>query len=308
MRKIRVGTRGSNLALWQANFVKAILEKQNPGVLFELVIIKTEGDLDQRSSLTQIGGQGIFTKELEKALLNNTIDIAVHSLKDLPSSMPEELMLGAVPERGPVEDVLVTEKGLSLDQLPEDARIATGSIRRKSQLLNLRPDLILTDLRGNIDTRIRKLREQDLDGIIMARAALIRLELDRIQYVAFSTRDMLPAVGQGAIGIQVRKEDREVTDIIQPVNHYETFQAVSAEREMLYTLDSGCQFPVGSYAHVSDGQLEIKGFVGSEDGGQILYEQVKMDARDPRSAGKLLAETLIAKGAQSILKEFLKAQ
>lgn len=304
MGTIRVGTRGSNLALWQATFVKETLEKHHPGIRFEQVIIKTEGDLDQKSSLSQIGGQGIFTKEIEKALLNNTIDIAVHSLKDLPSKMPEGLILGAVPERGYVEDVLITEDGKTLEQLPQNAKVATGSIRRKSQLLNMRPDLIISDLRGNIDTRLRKLRGSDIDAIIMAKAAILRLELDKVLYYEFNTDEMIPAVGQGAIGIQVRKEDKIVQDIVQALNHLDTFHAVTAERALLATLDSGCQFPVGAFACVSGTDLDIRGFVGSEDGKNILHEKMQSEVQDARNAGRILAEKLLDRGAKSLLDAF----
>ena len=304
MGTIRVGTRGSNLALWQATFVRETLEKNHPGIHFEQVIIKTEGDLDQKSSLSQIGGQGIFTKEIEKALLNNTIDIAVHSLKDLPSKMPEGLILGAVPERGYVQDVLITENGITLQQLPQHAKVATGSIRRKSQLLSLRPDLTISDLRGNIDTRLRKLKDSGIDAIIMAKAAILRLELDQVLYYEFKTDEMIPAVGQGAIGIQVRKEDKLVREIVQVLNHQDTYHAVTAERALLATLDSGCQFPVGANARVSGNDLEISGFVGSEDGTSILHEKIRSEVHKAENAGRILAEKLLDRGAKSLLDAF----
>ena len=304
MRTIRIGTRGSKLALWQAAYVRQSLEKSNPDIRFEQVIIKTEGDIDQKSSLTRIGGQGVFTKEIEKALVNNEVDMAVHSLKDLPSKMPEGLVLGAVPERGPVEDILITQNGLSLDQLPESTRIATGSIRRKSQLLNMRPDLLITDLRGNIDTRIRKLKEEGIDGIIMARAAVIRLNLKSIKYAVFSTEEMIPAVGQGAIGIQIRHDDTQVLDIVKTINQDQAYYAVLAERSLLSTLDSGCQFPVGAYAQVFNNTLRINGFVASEDGRNRLYDTVECQRDDAEHAGNLLARKLLEKGAKSLLDEF----
>jgi hydroxymethylbilane synthase len=304
MRTIRVGTRGSNLALWQATYVRKTLENLNPGVQFEQVIIKTEGDMDQSSSLTRIGGQGIFTKEIEKALIDDRIDIAVHSLKDLPSKMPEDLVLSAVPERGPVEDVLVTKQGLSLEELPEKASIATGSIRRKSQLLHMRPDLQISDLRGNIDTRLKKLHEHNLDGIIMAKAAILRLGLNDVKYVEFKSDKMIPAVGQGAVGIQTRKNDLDTNKIVMPINHHDTYHAVMAERELLFTLDSGCQFPVGSYARVLNGQLYIRGFVASENGRKIISDSVDSMVEIARNAGKELAEKLIKRGARTLLDAF----
>ena len=305
MRTIRVGTRGSNLALWQANFVQSTLEQLFPDTPFERVIIKTEGDRDQHSSLTQIGGQGVFTKEIEDALLSRQIDIAVHSLKDLPSNMSEGLFLGAVPKRGPVEDVLVTQNGQNIGDLPEKARVATGSIRRRSQLLKLRPDLIITDLRGNIDTRLRKLEEQDLDAIIMAKAAIVRLKLDHVRYTSFSTEEMIPGVGQGAVGIQVRSDDEEVKQIVSAMSDNDTLLAVTAERAFLQKLDSGCQFPVGGYAEINGGKLKLTGYVGNEDGSKVIIDTLSSDAAEASETGKKLAEILISKGAMELLKGFM---
>jgi len=302
MRIIRIGTRGSHLALWQANYVQRSLEKLHPAVKFQRIIIKTEGDQDQKSSLTQIGGQGVFTKAIEDALLNEEIDLAVHSLKDLPSKLTPGTILGAVPERGPVEDVLVTPTGASLDDLEKGARVATGSIRRRSQLLYMRPDLVLTDLRGNIDTRLRKLHEQDLDAIFMARAAIVRLELNNVKYHTFAPEQFVPAVGQGAVGLQVRAADDEVLALLQPFNHAPTFQAVVAEREVLSTLDTGCQFPVGAYATIRDNRISLTGFVGSEDGGTVLRAKKEDHVSKASDLGKLLAKDLIEQGALSLLK------
>jgi len=299
-----VGTRGSNLALWQANYVLETLKKHFPETCFKRIIIKTEGDQDQKSSLTRIGGQGVFTKEIENALLSNKIDIAVHSLKDLPSKMPDGLLLGAVPERGPVEDVLVTKDGLALDELPKGAKVATGSIRRRSQLLKMRPDLNISDLRGNIDTRLKKLESQNLDAIIMAKAAIIRLKLTEVKYQDFKPEDMIPGVGQGAVGIQVRVNDEMVISIVESMKHLSTFQAVTAERALLNTLDSGCQFPIGGYATISDGKLNIIGFVGNENGDYVLIDHVTTVPEDAESAGKSLALKLIDKGALKLLEPF----
>jgi hydroxymethylbilane synthase len=301
MRQIRIGTRGSQLALWQAAFVESKLKQHFPELALERVIIKTEGDQDQQSSLTKIGGQGVFTKTLEIALLENKVDIAVHSLKDLPSTMTEGLILGAVPERGPVEDVLVTPDGSKLDELPEGATVASGSIRRRSQLLHIRPDLRVTDLRGNIDTRLRKLKTEDMDAIFMARAALVRLQLDTVQYYTFDPGNLIPAVGQGAIGIQIRDADLQTKELVTPLNHLPTYQAVTAERAVLNTLDSGCQFPVGAYASIMDDNLTIHGFVGSEDGKTVLKEKMSGRADHAFDIGEELANTLIKQGALSIL-------
>lgn len=302
--KLRIGTRGSALALWQTEFVENSLKRHFPELQLERVIIKTEGDRDQKTSLTQMGGQGVFTKTIEQALLDGRIDVAVHSLKDLPSTMPEELTLAAVPERGPVEDVLITPQGKTLKQLPEGATVATGSIRRRCQLLQMRPDLNLVDLRGNIHTRLRKLREQNLDGIIMARAALLRLNIEDVHYHVFSPREMIPAVGQGAIGIQIRANDVRTAQWVSSINHRPTQQAVTAERTVLRVLDTGCQFPMGAFGKADNGSLELVAFVGSMDGQQVLKAQESGPADSAEGIGRRLAEKLLAAGAESILREF----
>jgi hydroxymethylbilane synthase len=304
MKKIRIGTRGSRLALWQARTIEDELRRIAPDVACEIVIVKTQGDRDKRSSLTQIGGLGVFTKEIETALLDDKIDIAVHSLKDLPSDMTAGLSLAAVPARGPVEDVLVSSRGVALRDLPKGAVVGTGSIRRRSQLLHLRPDLQMKDLRGNIDTRLQKIQEGEYDAIVMARAALVRLEMDDVLYSVFDRREVVPAVGQGAIGVQTRDGDEFVAVCVQPINHVPTFQAVTAERAFLHTLDSGCQFPVGAYASIDNDRLEIDGFVGSEDGTSVFIESHDGPSELPSEAGIELAERLIDLGALQLLKEY----
>lgn len=301
MQKIRIGTRGSRLALWQAAYIENLLKQACEDIILERIIIKTEGDRDKQSSLTQIGGQGVFTKAIEEALMENQIDVAIHSLKDLPSAMTEGLYLAAVPERGPVEDVLVTEEGISLNELEENATIATGSIRRCSQLLNLRPDLNIKDLRGNIETRLNKLLEQNLDGIIMAHAALVRLELNHVRYYAFSVNDMVPGVGQGAVGVQTRIDDEATNKIVKLISHKETFDAVTAERAFLNELDSGCQFPVGAYARVEGDNLKMTGFVGSDDGEEVYREKIEGPVSDAEQLGRRLAQSFIKQGAQELL-------
>ncbi len=301
---IRIGTRGSALALWQTEFVENSLKRHFPELQIERIIIKTEGDRDQKTSLTQMGGQGVFTKTIEQALLDGRIDVAVHSLKDLPSTMPEELMLAAVPERGPVEDVLVTPQGKGLSELPVGATVATGSIRRRCQLLQMRPDLKLVDLRGNIHTRLRKLHEQNLDAIIMARAALLRLNIEDVHYRVFAPQEMIPAVGQGAIGIQIRANDERTAQWVSAINHEPTRQAVTAERTVLRVLDTGCQFPMGAFGQVKNGTLELVAFVGSMDGRQVLKAQESGPAESAEDIGQKLARKLLVAGAESILKEF----
>ncbi len=297
MRKFKIGTRGSALALWQANFVTDNLKVLNPDCVFEITIIQTGGDRDQKSSLTQIGGQGVFTKTIEDALLNNEIDIAVHSLKDLPSMMAQGLKLGAVPERGPVEDVFIGRSVRCISELPHGAKIATGSIRRRCQLLRKRPDLQMVDLRGNINTRLEKLHSEEFDGIIMARAALVRLGMDEVEYETLPVETMIPAVGQGAVGVQIRGNDSAVGEVVTKLNDENTFLAVTAERACLAKLDSGCRFPVGALARVESETLTITGMVGSFDGRSFLKEQVRSKKTEAEKAGVLLAEKLIAKGA-----------
>ena len=302
MKAIRIGTRGSRLAIWQANYVEHLLRQQHPGIALERIVIVTEGDSDQKTSLSVIGGQGVFTKTIEQALLENRIDIAVHSLKDLPSKMTPGLTLAAVAQRGPVEDVLVTSDGRSLMELPEGAKLATGSIRRKSQLLNKRTDLELTDLRGNIDTRLQKLRDRDLSAIVMAKAAIVRLELKDVHYDTFTVNEMLPAAGQGAVGIEMREDDNRLSPYVESLNHLETWLAVTAERAVLHELDTGCQFPVGAFGTISPNRLILKGFVGSEDGKVVLREQVESDPYAAERAGTELARKLISRGARELLE------
>ncbi len=304
LNTIRIGTRGSALALWQANFVENELRKHFPNLHLERIIIKTQGDRDQKTSLTRIGGQGVFTKTIEDALLKDEIDIAVHSLKDLPSTMSDGLELGAIPARGPVEDVLITPQGKTLSSLPPQARVATGSIRRRCQLLHLRPDLSLEDLRGNIDTRLRKLYDLKLDGIIMALAAIRRLEIQNLRYQVFSIQEMIPAIGQGAIGVQIRSDAQELKKLIRVLNHEPTYYSVLAERSLLKTLDTGCQFPVGGIGTVQNKTLTLNAFVGSEDGQHLIKAQVQGPMEQAEQLGVELAKELLQKGAENILNRF----
>ncbi len=300
---IKIGTRGSELALWQANFVRAELERAFPDREFEQVIIKTTGDRDQKSSLTKIGGRGVFTKTIEEALSAGEIDIAVHSLKDLPSREAPGLAIAAAPRRGPANDVLVTESGAALEALPQNAQIATGSIRRRSQLLARRPDLRMHDLRGNIHTRLQKLQANDWHGVIMAQAALQRLRLEDVKYSVLPIETMIPAVSQGAIGVQARSDDQETQQLVKSINDEPTFTAVTAERAVLRILDSGCQFPVGAHARFLDATtLEILGFVSDMAGTKILRQAVTGPAESAWELGCQLAQRLVDRGAHELLK------
>ena len=302
--KLRIGTRGSALALWQAKYVESALKRIYPNLETERIIIKTEGDRDRKSSLTQIGGQGVFTKTIEQALLQERIDVAVHSLKDLPSTMSDGLTIAAVPLRAPVEDVLISRDGKTLDEMPQGAKIATGSIRRRCQLLALRPDLQMADLRGNIHTRLRKLHEQNLDGIIMARAALERLGIRDVPYQIFAPEVMIPSVGQAAIGVQIRSDDLSVGRLVAALNDQATYQCVMAERTVLRELDTGCQFPMGAYGKITDGQMHLTAFVGSVDGKQIIRATEVGQPTRFKELGHRLAQKLLQAGAASLLKDF----
>ncbi len=302
--KLRIGTRGSALALWQAEYVESALKRIFPNLETERIIIKTEGDRDRKSSLTQIGGQGVFTKTIEQALLQERIDVAVHSLKDLPSTMSDGLTIAAVPPRAPVEDVLISRDGKTLDEMPQGAKIATGSIRRRCQLLALRPDLQMADLRGNIHTRLRKLHEQNLDGIIMARAALERLGISDVPYQIFAPEVMIPSVGQAAIGVQIRSDDLSVGRLVADLNDQATYQCVMAERTVLRELDTGCQFPMGAYGKITDGQMHLTAFVGSVDGKQIIRATEVGQPTRFKELGHRLAQKLLQAGAASLLKDF----
>jgi len=304
MSRIRIGTRGSRLALWQAASVEKGLHRVAPEIDCEIIVIATQGDRDKTSSLTRIGGMGVFTKEIERALADNEIDIAVHSLKDLPTEMTEGLELAAVPERGPVEDALVSLRGLSLGELPEGAVIGTGSIRRRSQLLRRRPDLRMKDLRGNIETRLRKLYSGEYDAIMMARAAMVRLGLQMVLYSVFDRGDIIPAVGQGAIGVQIREGDHSVRKTISALDHLPTHRAATAERAFLRALDSGCRFPVGANAVVVGNRLDMIGYVGSVDGKTAYTEIHSGPGESAAGAGEELAGRLIDAGALRLLKDY----
>ncbi len=304
-KPIKIGTRGSQLAIWQAEYVKSRLSSAFPDINFELEMIKTTGDRDQKSSLTKIGGMGVFTKSIEEALLAGTIDIAVHSLKDLPSQENEELLIAAVPERGPSADVLVSQKSLSLNELPKGAKVATGSIRRRSQLLAQRPDLNMQDLRGNIGTRLQKLHTENWDAIVMAQAAIVRLGLNSVNFSALPLDIMIPAVSQGAIGVQTRASDKNIIDVVQTLNDEPTFRAILAERAVLRRLDSGCQFPIGAHAVVDgEGRLNLHAFVGDMTGTHVIKKQKQGKAAEAEQIGTDLAEELIAKGALDLLRPF----
>jgi hydroxymethylbilane synthase len=302
--KIIIGSRGSDLALWQSNFVKRELEKKNKNLRVEIKIIKTTGDKILDVALSKIGDRSLFTKELEVALLNKEIDLAVHSLKDLQTQIPDGLKLAVVSKRHPVEDVLISrKKGITLQSLKENAVIATGSLRRKCQLLHIRPDIKIEELRGNVPTRIQRFLKSNWDGIILARAGVERLKLQKYISSVISTEEILPAVGQGALGIEINEENELVEDILQSIHDEPTYKAVLAERALLRTLEGGCQVPIGAYAEVKSNGIYLDALVGSVDGTLSFRKKIRGSKSDPEKVGKTLAKDLLKAGAGEILKE-----
>ncbi|MBE0573138.1 MAG: hydroxymethylbilane synthase [Ignavibacteriaceae bacterium] len=306
-QKIIIGSRGSELALWQANFVKRELEKKNKNVSVEIQIIKTKGDKILDVALSKIGDKSLFTKELEIELLNKSIDLAVHSLKDLQTEIPKRLKLAAVTKRHNVQDVLIArKKGTTIFNLPDGAIVATGSLRRRCQLLHVRPDLELVELRGNVPSRIRKFLASDWDAIILARAGVERLKLNKYVSSIIKTDIMLPAVGQGALGIETRADNKIVNKIVKSIHHEETYKAVLAERALLKTLEGGCQVPIGAFAEVKQNGLFIDALVGSLDGSITYRKKIRGSKSNPDKIGRELAKDLLKAGAKIILDEIYK--
>ncbi|NIQ02937.1 MAG: hydroxymethylbilane synthase [Nitrospinaceae bacterium] len=301
--KIRIGTRGSPLALWQAHWIKAQLETVHEDLTVELVKIKTSGDKIQDVPLAKVGGKGLFTKEIEESMLKYGTDIAVHSMKDVPVRFPPGLGLSVVTEREDPRDVLVSRNHVTLDDLPKGAKVGTGSFRRTTQLLAYRPDLSVVPMRGNLETRLKKLETEGLDAVILAAAGLIRMDMaDRIsQFI--EPEIMLPGGGQGAVGIESRKEDLAVMNRIFPLDHEDSHTALEAERGFLKRLEGGCQVPIGVYAIVDNEMIRLRGLVGSLDGKQIIRGEQTGSTEDPEELGFQLAGELLEKGADKILKE-----
>jgi hydroxymethylbilane synthase len=302
--RVVIGTRGSALALWQADHVSARLRDAHPGLQVERTVIVTTGDRTPQGPLWQAGGKGVWVKEIEEALLAGTIDLAVHSLKDVPADLAPGLVLAAIPERADNRDALVSRDGLSLAQLPAGARVGTTSLRRVCQVKALRPDLRLETLRGNLDTRLRKIADGVVDAGILACAGLDRLGFqDRIAE-RLSIDSMLPAIGQGALAIETRAEDPRVRALVRALASSEAEITVTAERALLRRLGAGCRTPVAGCARVHEGQLQVLGLVGRPDATVILRESVTGPAAQAEALGTTLAETLLARGADGILAEF----
>jgi hydroxymethylbilane synthase len=300
-RTIVIGTRGSELALWQANYVKTMLETFHPGTNFELKVIQTTGDSVVDVALSKIGDKGLFTHQIEAELLDGDIDLAVHSLKDLQTHQPAGLTIGAVCEREVANDAFISRTARSISELPHGARVATGSLRRRSQLLGFRPDLFIEEIRGNVPTRLRKFDESDLDGIVLAYAGLNRLGCaDRVTQL-IPTDLMLPAVGQGAVAVEVREGDNEVNTLVSKLDHPDTRVCIEAERAFLKRLEGGCQVPIGGMGSLDRGSITLNGFVGSLDGRTCFKENISGPSHSPELLGLRLAERLLTLGAERVL-------
>lgn len=307
--KIVIGTRGSKLALWQAEWIKSELQKRNPGLEIEFNKIKTTGDKILDVPLAKVGGKGLFVKEIEEALLRNEADIAVHSMKDVPTDFPGGLHLAVICEREDPRDAFIAPvqsskfKVQSFKELPQGACVGTSSLRRSCQLLSIRPDLKIEQLRGNLDTRLRKLDEGQFDAIILAAAGVKRLGWTARITETLSPETSLPAIGQGAVGIECRTSDEFINRLIAPLNHPETSVCVRAERALLKKLEGGCQVPVAAYARLVNGKLIIEGLVGSVSGDRIIKDRLEGSPEHAESLGVKLAEILLSQGAKKILDE-----
>jgi hydroxymethylbilane synthase len=299
---IKIGTRGSALALWQANWVKSELEKVFPHRSFQLVQIKTHGDRITDIPLERVGGEGIFVKQIEIALLSGEIDLAVHSMKDLPTVLPDGLVVGAIPERADPADVLVSKHNLGLSHLPPGARVGTGSLRRRAQLLHERSDLDMVDIRGNVDTRLAKLRSGELDAIVLASAGVKRLGYENAVTQRIPYSICLPAVGQGALCIEIRSEAKEIHDMVKSIHHPESAAAARAERAFLRELGGGCRVPIAALGTVESGILKLEGLVADRDGQRIIRTNTTGKLEEAEHTGERLAACLIDMGAKSILE------
>ncbi|HEX7285323.1 MAG TPA: hydroxymethylbilane synthase [Candidatus Angelobacter sp.] len=299
MANLRIGSRGSQLALWQANHVAALLREQ--GHTVEIEIIKTTGDKILDVALAKVGTKGMFTKEIEEALAERRVDLAVHSLKDVPTELQPEFVLAAIMKREDPRDAFISVKYSALGELPQGAKVGTSSLRRQCQLKAVRPDLEIFPLRGNVDTRLRKLESGEYDAIILASAGVHRLGLDKHVRSRISPDVMCPAVGQGALAIETRAGDRETLAHLEFLNHAETRTAVECERALLGSMGGGCQVPIGAFAEMSGAELRLRAMVGRPDGSEVLREQAQ--GNDPEQLGRSIAQKLLQRGGERILKD-----
>lgn len=304
IKKLRIGTRRSNLALVQSNWVKLKLNERYPDLEVELVEIVTQGDRILDKPLYEVGGKGLFIKEIEEALIDGRVDIAVHSMKDVPAISMKELVFYAVPERVSPFDVLISKNGEKLDELAQEAKIGTGSLRRTSQLKAFRRDFNIVPVRGNVDTRLQKLKANEFAAIILAEAGITRLGVKDCITQVLSSEILIPAVGQGALGIQGIKGNLELKALLDFMNDDITATAVAAERALLKELDGGCKIPLAGYAFIKDRVLHLDGMVGNKDGSEIIRESMQGSPADADAIGKELAKRLLKRGAADILAQF----
>ena len=302
-KNIIIGTRSSKLALWQAEHIAACLKKQYPGLIVELKHVMTTGDKILDTPLAKIGGKGLFTKELETEMLAGDIDFAVHSLKDMPTQIPDGLCLAVITKRFDSGDALVSPKYKTLNALPQGAKVGTSSLRRKAQLLHVRPDLNICDLRGNVNTRLKKLETEKFAAIVLAAAGLKRLGLADLITDIILPEICLPAVGQGALAIEARAEDVEVLELLAFLNDAESVQNSTAERAFLAAVEGGCQVPVGVYAHTKENQLHVEAVIASVDGKRLIRDSITGSCVDAHKLGALLAQRLLDAGGRQIMQE-----
>jgi hydroxymethylbilane synthase len=301
-KTIRIGTRGSHLARWQSGWVADRLRALHPGLEVELVEIKTQGDRDRNSPLAAIGGTGLFTKEIQRALSEGLVEVAVHSLKDLPTGGPDGLTLGAVPAREDVADALIAPRARTLQGLAPGATVGTGSLRRRAQLLHARPDLVVVGVRGNVETRLNKAIGGELDGVVLAEAGLRRLGLEGHVTERLGPPGFLPAVGQGALGIECRLDDESTIALLAPMDDPATHRGVGAERRVLADLEGGCMIPLAAFARDLEGALALDAFVLDPDGRERVSASLTGPIDDPDALGRRVAEILIAQGADRLLR------
>jgi hydroxymethylbilane synthase len=307
-RKIIIGSRGSKLALYQSNLVARLLQEAEPGLECEVRIIHTKGDKILDVALSKIGDKGLFTKELERELIAGEVDLCVHSTKDMPTALPEGLAIMGMPARANAQDVIIAAtRGMTIESLPQGARVATGSLRRVAQLLRLRPDIQACEIRGNVDSRVKRVLDGEFDAGILAAAGVERLGLTDAVSGYVPVDQLIPAAGQGAIAIEAREEDAEVAALLKKITDGDTWCAVRAERYVLGALEGGCQVPMGIHATVDGGTVRVHGFVAGLDGSRFVDAQALGDASDPEGVAQRVVDELERKGARAILSEIMEA-
>lgn len=305
-KTLKIGTRGSRLALWQANWVKTALEAEDPSLSIELVIIKTKGDKILDVPLAKVGGKGLFVKEIEESLLNENIDLAVHSMKDMPAQIPQGLCIAAIPQREDPKDVLISKDNRRFSELPAGAIVGTGSLRRKAQLLFARPDLVVAPLRGNIDTRLKKLETENLDAIILAAAGVKRMGFEDKVTEYLDENIMLPAVGQGALCIEIRQNDPLVGPVVAGLEDSKTRAVIRGERAFSERLEGGCQVPIAAHGTIHNNLFTLSGLVASVDGKTLYKHTMQGPENESATIGLELAERLISMGAKTIIDNLTK--